>query len=221
MQIIKVYWLYSSDTDNIFTDGYIGISKNHKVRIYQHRKRFGEFRYKIIFYGSLAQCLALELQLRPLPGIGWNKACGGFEGYRLGHSDETRKIIKEKRANQIAPMTGLKQSEETKAKIKNSNTGKVRSEKTKAKLKAAKQNISEETRAKISASSRGRKLSPEARAKVSEALRNRVRSLETNEKIKMSVRASWVKRSGFDLTYTTPVNAISDIDLATEKKNEI
>lgn len=38
--MIKVYWLYANDGDNIFTDGYIGISKNTKIRIYQHKKRF-------------------------------------------------------------------------------------------------------------------------------------------------------------------------------------
>ena len=216
--MIKVYWLYANDGDKIFTDGYVGISKNTKTRIYQHKKRFGEFKHKVIFYGSLQQCLALEFQLRPVPGIGWNRACGGFEGYRLGHSEETKNVLKDKRAKQIAPMTGLKQSEETKLKIRNSNLGKIRSDETRARLKAAKQNISEETRAKTAAASRGRKLSTEAKAKVSEALRNRVRNPETIEKIRLSVKASWDKRHG-DLTCVTPINALADIDLATEKVN--
>ena len=53
--MIKVYWLYENETDNIFKDGYVGITKNHKIRFYQHRARFGNFKSKIVFYGSLEQ----------------------------------------------------------------------------------------------------------------------------------------------------------------------
>lgn len=218
--MIKVYWLYKDETDNIFKDGYVGISKNSKVRFYQHKKRFGEFKTKIIFYGSLEQCLALEFQLRPTPGIGWNKACGGFEGYRLGHSKETINLIKLKRATQIAPMSGKSHSEAAKTKIKNSNIGKIRSNETKARIKIAKQNISIETRAKQAIAATGRKLSAEGKAKVSQALKNRIRNPETAEKIKASVRAAWNNRRppiDFSKMIHRETMALSDVDLEVKK----
>lgn len=185
--MIKVYWLYKEATDSVFTDGYVGVTKNEKVRFAQHRKRFGEFKFEILFSGTKEQCLAVEFQLRPVPGIGWNRACGGMEGYRLGHCEETRKIIKEKRAKQIAPRLGMKHKEEAKIRISNSNLGKKRSAEAVANMKASKQCISAETRAKISAASLGRKHKPEAKAKVTAALLGRIVSQETRAKIRASL----------------------------------
>jgi hypothetical protein len=207
--MIKVYWLYENETDNIFTDGYIGITKNTTVRFYQHKAKFGNFKTKVIFYGSLEQCMALELQLRPKPGIGWNRAIGGFEGYRLGHSEETIKVIKEKRANQVPPTLGKSHSEETKLKIKTSNVGKVRSAEVRANMKAAKQFTPDHVRAKMSASHTGKKLSEQAKAKVVAALTGRPVSEETKRKIseaqkgkiitaeqrKNMSEAKWVKKN--------------------------
>lgn len=172
----------------MFTDGYVGVTKNEKVRFAQHRKRFGEFKFQILFCGTFEQCLALEFQLRPVPGIGWNRACGGMEGYRLGHCEETRRIIKEKRAKQVAPRLGMKHKTETIDRIRASNLGQKRSAETIANLKAAKRNISGETRAKISAAGLGRKHKPEAKAKVTAALLGRVVSEETRNKIRASLK---------------------------------
>lgn len=181
--MIKVYWLYEDETDNIFKDGYVGITKDATKRFYQHRARFGNFKTKIIFYGSLKQCLALELQLRPVPGIGWNRAAGGFEGYKLGHSEETIKILKEKRKHQKPPCEGRKQSVEEIERRRQSSLGGKRSEEARANMKAAKQITPDHVRAKMSASHKGKKLSEQAKAKVVKALTGRPVSEETRRKI--------------------------------------
>jgi hypothetical protein len=179
--MIKVYWLYENETDDIFNDGYVGITKNTTKRFYQHKVRFGNFKTKIIFYGSLEQCLALELQLRPVPGIGWNRAIGGFEGYRLGHSEETIKIIKEKRKLQSPPCEGRKQPAEEIERRRQSNLGQKRTDEQKLKMSGRKQ--SPELKEKLKAINTGKKHSAEMRAKVSAALTGRHVSEETKRKI--------------------------------------
>lgn len=184
--MIKVYWLYHNETDNIFVDGYVGITKNKNTRFAQHREKFGEFKFKIIFYGTIEQALSLEYMLRPKPGIGWNRAIGGKEGYKLGHCEETVKIIKEKRKLQIAPRLGMKHRPETIERIRSSNLGLKRSNETIAKMKIAKQNISAETRAKTSAASIGRKHTLATKSKVIAALIGRPVSEETRNKIRIA-----------------------------------
>ncbi len=218
--MIKVYWLYENETDNIFTDGYVGITKNCKIRFYQHKAKFGNFKVKVIFYGSLEQCLALEFQLRPVPGIGWNKAVGGFEGYRLGHSEETIKIIKEKRKAQNPPCEGRKQPLEEIERRRRSQLGQKRSDEARVNMSTAKQNMTDETKAKMSKSATGRKLSEEAKTKVIIALTGRQVSEETKRKIseaqigkiiteeqrKTMSEAKW-NRHNFDMSKVMMINS--------------
>lgn len=170
-----VYWIYFWETENIYNSGYVGITDNLKDRFYKHRKKFGNFKYKIIFTGNQAQAFALELHLRPRPNIGLNKAIGGLQ------------------FGVYSPMTGRKHSAETINKIKIGNIGLKRTDETKAKLKIVRTNISEETRDRMRKASTGRKLSEESRAKVSEALRNRVRTEETKKKLSEAAKRQWDK----------------------------
>lgn len=168
MTIFFVYWLYYWDDENIYDSGYVGITKHIKARIFKHRKKFGKFKFKIIFTGSIEQAYALELHLRPRPNIGLNKATGGLQFGTNG------------------PRKGLITSEEVKEKLRIANTGLKRSKETCEKLKLAKMNISEETRLKISEAGKGRKHTNEVKAKVSEALTGRPVSEETRLKISNS-----------------------------------
>lgn len=95
-----VYWLYDDRCVCIWRHGWIGISSYfEKVRLQQHRSgKPGkgaanlplDFKHKILFRGTEAECLAIEAMLRPHPHIGWNKASGGQKGC-LGykHTAET------------------------------------------------------------------------------------------------------------------------------------
>jgi hypothetical protein len=77
-----VYWLHDAQCVSPKTDGYIGVSNNPTKNAWRYRqaKKFGDkdFQLKILFWGSKNECLSVERQLRPRPGIGWNKGAGGF-----------------------------------------------------------------------------------------------------------------------------------------------
>lgn len=175
-----VYWLYFWDNSNIYKDGYVGITDNLKDRFYKHKKKFGYFKFKIIFTGSLEQVFALERHLRPLPNIGWNKAIGGLQfgvyspmtGRK--HSSETIEKIRKsnlgKKHNVINPRINFKHTEETKIKLGEMSKGRKHTLEAKAKVTAALTGrvVSEETKAKIAKSNTGKKASEETRRKMSE-----------------------------------------------------
>jgi hypothetical protein len=70
------------------------------MRLAAHRRGNGkgsvplpkEFKSTILFTGTVEQCFELERQLRPRPGIGWNRAGGGQKsclGFK--HSEEAKR----------------------------------------------------------------------------------------------------------------------------------
>lgn len=164
-----VYWIYYWEVEDIYSSGYVGITNNIRNRFIRHRKKFGNFKFKIIFTGTLAQVYALELALRPNPNIGLNKARGGLQFGTYG------------------PRLGLTTSDEVKEKLRQSNLGLKRTDETRERLRQVRINISEETRQRMRDASKGRKLSDASRAKVSEALRGRVRTEESREKTRKTM----------------------------------
>jgi predicted GIY-YIG superfamily endonuclease len=119
-----VYWLFDDRRGCPWRHGYSGISTKLSARLKQHRndKRKGKsasgvptiFDCQILFRGSTAECVAIENQMRPVQGVGWNRARGGRQPY-LGykHSDETRQLLsKQKRGRK-----GVPNSPEMRAKI--------------------------------------------------------------------------------------------------------
>ena len=91
-----VYWLYDEKCVSPDTDGYVGVSSNVLDRLKVHKQKRGEtFSFSILFEGSREECFHLEEKLRPLPGMGWNVAVGGARGYMHGHSEETKRKIRE------------------------------------------------------------------------------------------------------------------------------
>jgi ribosomal protein L37AE/L43A len=119
----SIYWIHCLDHTDIFTQGYVGISKSAEKRWIQHFKRSGNrhlnfaiekygwdnlVKEKIVI-GGKDYCLDIEKKLRSADGIGWNLVAGGGippsaygNKYGLGRpawnkgktsSEETRKKI--------------------------------------------------------------------------------------------------------------------------------
>ena len=174
-----VYWLYYWDSENIYKSGYVGITNDVVNRFYKHRKKYGNFKFKIIFTGSLAQAYALEFLLRPYPNIGMNKAAGGLQFGVNG------------------PMLGRNHTKDAKEKIRLSNLGQKRSQETCKKLKARVR--TNEWRRNASIAQIGKQRSEVVKDKISDALRKRIRTDETNDKIRKSVTEIWRKRKEFTL----------------------
>lgn len=98
-----VYWIYTSEQNDIFTEGYVGISTTPDVRFKQHLSNArtdshhkyprefkeallsGECVFRIILYGGIQYCLEIERKLRPYLYVGWNRAMGGDGGVVYKH----------------------------------------------------------------------------------------------------------------------------------------
>jgi predicted GIY-YIG superfamily endonuclease/ribosomal protein L37AE/L43A len=88
---LSVYWIRHKDHTDMFSQGYIGISKDAEKRFNQHFKRTQNrhLKFAINKYGwdnlvkqqlIIAEkdyCLNLERKLRPTDDIGWNCVSGG------------------------------------------------------------------------------------------------------------------------------------------------
>ena len=131
---------------------YIGSSKNIKKRWYEHKRRLRKgthhsqyLQHSYNKYGEpnfvftiLELCEPLELlileqryfdEIKPEYII--LKTAGRFDGYR--HTEETKKILREKRKNQVNRPC----SEETKRKISEANKDRIFTDEHKAKLSEA------------------------------------------------------------------------------------
>ena len=86
-----VYWIRCADHTDMFSQGYIGVSKDAQRRFVQHQRKSENVHLKnaIKKYGwdtlvkteilisDQAYCLDIESKLRPTAGIGWNIVAGG------------------------------------------------------------------------------------------------------------------------------------------------
>lgn len=213
MDIYYVYWIHLPNQFDVCTEGYVGVSKNPKRRLTEH-KRYAKSGYEdnpylgrilqkynnsliqtIIFCGTRLECYQQEEILRPEKNIGWNINKGGdcpplMNG--IPRSEETKKKIS-------ASLKGHAHSEETKKKISEKNKGRVCSEETKLKLS----NIfsgkprSDEVKQKISNSQKGIKRKPlsiETKEKISKTLKNRQFSEETKNKISAAKKEYWASK---------------------------
>jgi hypothetical protein len=87
----SVYWIHHKDHTDMFSQGYIGVSKNAERRWEQHFKRSGNAYLKnsinkygwdnlvkeIILISDKDYCFDIEKKLRPFASIGWNIVEGG------------------------------------------------------------------------------------------------------------------------------------------------
>lgn len=119
-----VYWIRCADHTDMFSQGYIGVSKNVQRRFVEHQRKTENAHLKsaILKYGWGAlikteiliadedYCLDIEAKLRPGKNIGWNLTAGGGRPPILtgSHPWLLGKPSKNK---------GLKRSDETRRKI--------------------------------------------------------------------------------------------------------
>lgn len=114
-----VYWIRKETHSDIFSEGYVGISKNFEERMRNHRKNkkntpltraiikhTWSLLVKEIIYSNLSieEALIIESSLRSTERIGWNLQQGGFIGVnpewyntpsnRKQHSDATSEQTK-------------------------------------------------------------------------------------------------------------------------------
>jgi hypothetical protein len=87
----SVYWIRHKDHTDIFSQGYVGVSKNTEARFQRHSKYSDNQHLKaaikkygwnnlikqIVLIGEEKYCYNLELKIRPTKQIGWNIAEGG------------------------------------------------------------------------------------------------------------------------------------------------
>jgi group I intron endonuclease len=87
----SLYWIRHKDHTDMFSEGYIGVSKNVEARWLRHSrysdnqhlkaaiKKYGwdNLIKEVILVGEEAYCYDLESKIRPTKQIGWNIAEGG------------------------------------------------------------------------------------------------------------------------------------------------
>lgn len=151
-----VYWIHHISHQNIFEEGYIGISNNPKRRFQEHKlpqeqnthlkqalKKYPseEIEWSIILVSDKEYCLDVEEKLRFKEQIGWNiTKGGGIPPSRKGKSTGKPAWNKGK-PSPFKGISGSKRSEETKLKIK-------------------------EARKKQSAPNKGKKLGPQSKESI-------------------------------------------------------
>jgi group I intron endonuclease len=200
----SVYWIRHPDHTDMFTQGYVGVSRNLAKRWERHANRtqnshlanaikkygWGNLVKKVVLIADEAYCLAMETKIRVVENIGWNIIKGGGMPPAKANSGSFK--LGDVPVNKGVPMTA-----ETKAKVSAAKKGKKLSKEHCAMLSvmfsgAGNPNfgkpMSVEQRAKISASKKGcvspRKgvtLSLETRAKISASNFGKKRTLEQNE----------------------------------------
>jgi hypothetical protein len=108
-----VYWLHLPEHDDIFTEGYVGITKERAVRRWQSYKNQTKKLHKqyavrraiakhhdkiicevVVVAESRDYCESIEAKLRPSNNIGWNIAKGGIPvDTKLGGFATQRKYL--------------------------------------------------------------------------------------------------------------------------------
>jgi hypothetical protein len=148
-----VYWLFNARCICPWRHGYIGMTVDWPHRMYRHRSEsefpVTDFQGRVLFEGTIKQCLAFEQRLRPVAGIGWNKYPGGRAGHAgkgVPKSDEWKAKVRAAALRRYAdPAERLRTSKQVKLGIKfkkrdysgakNPNYGKLTSEAAKQKMR--------------------------------------------------------------------------------------
>lgn len=89
MSSVCLYWLHLPEHRDMFREGYIGVSKDPRKRLWEHKSKkqnphltnaLGKYKdviNTILLNGDEDYCYRMELLLRPVADIGWNIAPGG------------------------------------------------------------------------------------------------------------------------------------------------
>ncbi len=120
----SVYWIRKPEHTDMFSQGYIGVSKHWGKRVIEHSRRKDNFylanvtaKYgwdalvkTQIVIGAEDYCLEIEAKLRPTDKIGWNLVRGGGKPPLLTGPRPNLK-------GRPSPRKGVKLSDELKAKM--------------------------------------------------------------------------------------------------------
>lgn len=130
--MVSVYWIRHVDHTDMFSQGYIGISKNTEQRFKNHVRQPTNVHMKnainkygwdnlvkqIILIADNEYCLDIEKKLRPVDFIGWNATAGGGMPPRpkkgMGKGNKLSQETKDKIS---AIRKGCKHSMETRQKL--------------------------------------------------------------------------------------------------------
>ena len=147
-----VYWIHTKEQNNIFEDGYIGITNNFNQRMFAHKsasknndyplynaiKKYGwdNLIKEILLISDQNYCKLIELKLRSLKRIGWNLSEGGnlppnHKGIKQSkeHLENRCKALK----GRISGFLGKKHSESAREKCRLINLGIPKSQESKLK----------------------------------------------------------------------------------------
>ena len=138
-----MYWIRHKDHTDMFSQGYIGVSKDVQNRWKYHKrcKQNAHLTNAIALYGwnnlikqivieaEIDYCLDIERKIRPSDKIGWNIVKGGGLppsvpwNKGIPATEEVRKRLSEMGKGRPSPRKGVKLSEETKQKIRLAKLG--------------------------------------------------------------------------------------------------
>jgi len=118
----KVYWIRRSEHEDIYSQGYVGITRDFENRIKAHKKnrRKTPLTDAIKRYGfnnliinivekaeSLKYALEVEEKYRPEQNIGWNLQKGGEVGVEPEWYDNPENSLKHSEATSLATKAGI------------------------------------------------------------------------------------------------------------------
>ena len=120
-----VYWVHNIEETDVWSQGYVGITKNPESRKKQHKK-LNRTEFTILAEGEKLQCRQIEYKLRPTSGIGLNKNPGGgyHSGYWLGKISWKKGITKKEYPNfsNAGSKKGSKKPKTLEHQLNNSNS---------------------------------------------------------------------------------------------------
>lgn len=147
----SVYWIRHPEHTDIFSQGYVGISKHFERRMLTHKKfgnahlrnainKYGwdNLKKEILLVADEAYCLTIETLLRAENSVGWNIVKGGGKppinkrkGYKVFNVKRNSSMFVK---GNIPWNKGLPMSTNTKQKISISRAGILATEVTKRKM---------------------------------------------------------------------------------------
>ena len=131
----SVYWIHHADHTDIFSQGYVGVSKEVERR-WNYHKSYGENTHlknainkytwdglikEVVLKAEMDYCLDIEAKLRPSDKIGWNIVMGGGKppsalGKKFVRSEEWKEKQRLSKLGKPSWNKGIKLTEEQKAK---------------------------------------------------------------------------------------------------------
>jgi hypothetical protein len=169
-----VYWIRRKDHNDMFSQGYIGItSVRLGARFDQHKcaarkggtrtisnalRKYDDIIITEILVGTVEYCCMIENKLRPIARIGWNLAVGGEK-----------------------PMLGFNHTEETKLKVSLNNGMRGKP-------------LTEDHKQKLSVALKGKTVSSEVKQTLSELAKERIKTEEGKAQLERAVKAAALSR---------------------------